>query len=765
MEAAGDIRMGSRKRLAESSPKVDTLDVDDAARTTPGTTPPSTPGMTPGVTPAGLRPPMDMSAEADVGMQPFQEMEGTVTIADVATQVADLPSCSSDRLLSDVAQLLLTSGQTAAVVLDQTGLPEGIITEDDILQSYLQGAPWDVTVEEWMRGGGGAAFDARSEEKMSSVHPEQPLQTTVSSFVSSSGGPGSGFSSSVLVQRSTGYGGGVLSSLNLAQAMADRGAQPGFGSEAATVADIMEPLVQAPALSPGFTMHQLLRELLSSPTRAALISDEGEVRGLATASDALWAFNQRLARNIDAWEKLSTRPGRLELASHSISADAPIQQAAAAMVSARGDDEGASRSSLRALLAIDPETSDVIGLAAPAQLLQAKPAERTVPEMEMEEVVEATPSRSRRHKKQKKGHNVEPPRPVTVADVVAQRETATCSLSETLADAADTLVESGRTAAVVVDEDGDVRGVLTENDLLAALCEGVDWHCKLDTWLRGGHARLPGFMVPALTLSPSTTLAEAATGMTTMVEESAGFQSGFACHHLLVPVRDATGSAGTSQQVRLLSALDVARGMIDTVAAQAAGAPESVEGDAVVEASDMTVEMVMKNRAVGVATCVLSDTLREAFEIMFRSRQNCVLVVEGHREEAEMVLGSEAEMQEADMAGEEEEWEREHGKIHGVITTTDALRAFSERIRGHDTIVGRWLHGLTDEEHKTPEQRSILADASLSDAALVMAEANVHHLLVLGSDNKEVIGVISALDIVCALAANYRFDIESPSDA
>jgi len=354
------------------------------------------------------------------------------------------------------------------------------------------------------------------------------------------------------------------------------------------------------------------------------------------------------------------------------------------------------------------------------------------------------------------------PHQVTVADVVSQRETATCISSEALVDAADALVASGRTAAVVVNTAGDVRGVLTENDLLAALVDGTPWDCKIETWLQSGHARLPGFLVPALTISPATSLAEAAAEMTAQLEDGA-VGSGFACHHLLVR----SSTRGSPEQVRLLSALDVAKGMIDAVAAQAAGARGGIEGDAVVETSDMTVEQAMKYRSV-IASCKLTDTLQQAFEVMFESRQNCAIVVSGSgADQSQPVEGPaegdlDLEMTSAGSAADDEGEQQKLGPIHGVITAADALRAFSERQRGQRTTVAGWLRGLTSAEHRKAAQRTIRADESLSDAALAMGVSEVHHLLVLERSGDEVVGMLSALDIVCALSACYRFDLASP---
>ena len=179
---------------------------------------------------------------------------------------------------------------------------------------------------------------------------------------------------------------------------------------------------------------------------------------------------------------------------------------------------------------------------------------------------------------------------VTLADIVARRETAKVTVSYTLSDAVDALVSTERTAAIVLD-DGRVQGVLTENDVLAALVEGTSWQCQISEWLKGSYARLPGFMVPALTLPASASIADAAAEMTSLAEDGIGFT----CHHMLVHTRD--GAHGES--LRILSALDIARGIIDTIAARTSrdseAGPDPVVS--VFTASDLTVEQAMKDRA------------------------------------------------------------------------------------------------------------------------------------------------------------------------
>lgn len=114
-----------------------------------------------------------------------------------------------------------------------------------------------------------------------------------------------------------------------------------------------------------------------------------------------------------------------------------------------------------------------------------------------------------------------------------------------------------------------------------------------------------------------------------------------------------------------------------------------------------------------------------------------------------------------ELTEEDEQWQQEHGDVLGVITSADALRAFSEHLRGNTTTVAGWLRGLNTQEHKTAAQRSIGCSTTLAEAALVMSECDLHHLLVIDEDG-DVIGVLSALDIVCALGASYRYDLTSP---
>ncbi|CAE8648012.1 unnamed protein product [Polarella glacialis] len=905
---------GFGKRADMSKPDF----LDDTADTTPGTTPPATPATTTaatsGVTPAATPTP--------AAPQPPQATTG----GDVAARHDSLPCCSADFSLADVAQLLLSTGQAAVMIMTQEGQSLGSITERDILRSYLQGAPKDCKVGEWLqhcKAGQPAAATASSAASplaraapipsrpsyQGAAEPEEPLRDALPRLLQP---PSGGY----LVAPDSSGRGRVLSDLGLARAAQVaqeiqsaqeeeeltlelleelRAAQEleaalAASVAAATVAQFMEPLSEVPLFAPDSTMQQLLQALLSSPAHTALVADEQGVHGLATAEDALWAFhNQVCPSSLNAWQRLAVRPGRLGLDRRSIPADAPMQSAAEAML-----EEALGGQLRRHLVAVRPGGTEVVGVLSPHHLAScargasesrqryvarqrsslpqppsafpphpsttgwqpslpphepampvyqpampghphtipvhepAMPvhysvtfAQASLPGEQLPAPLQQTPvpvpqtstpllpmhqpsASSQEPSKpeqdisapsqqpsmpgEPKPHRRIPvladvmPRPVTVADLVAQRETTICSEYDTLAMVCQSLVVTGRTAAVVMDiESGVVRGVLTENDALQAFVEHAPWDLTIGDWLRGGEARAPGFMVPALTLPPNATVAEAAACMEYMAQEGT-----FSCHHLLVR----TGPAGpakpdaegkTERQYRLLSVLDVAHGLIDAAAAEAA---QQKSGSASAAAA-LSVKDVMKPRNC-VPICTLSDNLREAFQVLILARQNCAVVVtedassleplepkESKEQEGGNLKTAEDKLEEKDGGSEEEilfgelrqeefeeqledralEEEVKHSAaksrstICGTITTADVLRAYSDRLVGAGPALADWLPG----SRGSPAKRVVSVQASVRVAAAVMAKTGMHHLLVVEPESLDIVGVVSALDISCAI--------------
>jgi len=287
------------------------------------------------------------------------------------------------------------------------------------------------------------------------------------------------------------------------------------------------------------------------------------------------------------------------------------------------------------------------------------------------------------------------------------------------------LQSTGRTAAVILDGEQSVLGVLTENDMLLAFVEGISSTCTVSQWIHGGEARLPSFLISPLTIRPDAPLFDAAFRMATMVKGD------FACHHLLV-----CNAEEDSNHVRLLSALDIARGLL-------ASSEESWKE--VAEVGQWSVDKAMKLRSE-VPSCTLADSLAEALDTLHSAKQNCVLAIPSAGE-------GEGDIGDA---------KTEHAIVGGAVTPADALRAISENIDCRNVSVAKWLH----RSGISPEHRSICSSASLAEAAAVMSKGGLHHLLVEEPARSKIVGVLSALDIVRAIAASkkpLKFEELTPS--
>lgn len=673
-------------------------------------------------------------------------------VGDVATSHDSIPTCSMDLKLSQVAELLLNSGQMGAAVIDEAGLPIGLVTERDILRAYFQGAPWDCTIGEWFRGkavapraaaaaaaapaaGSGDAVPAAPAAPPKAA-PKQPAAQAPAAAEESKVQAGDAWSQAM--------SDALLELMIWPEAMAEALGSQSLG----TVSEMMEPVVQVPVCPPDITMHQLLQSLLASPSHAVLVADDRGVHGLATAEDAMWAFGQQIGRNSGAWPALAGRPGLLELERRLIEADTPMQRAVEAMLGA-----GGAAPPMRHLIAVQPGGRSVVGLLSSAHLARA-------------------PEQRKHNKMPADGAK---PKPVTLADVAGQRDTPICSIKDTLIKAANTMLETGRSAAVVMDggEGGHICGVLTENDILEAFVDGESWECSLEVWLRGGECRLPGFMVSSLTLSPTASLAEAASSMASMASMTEMGESNFACHHLLVCepriLEPSDKTPAQCPKARILSALDIVNGIVMSSTAEAtsqgSGGPKESTA-AVLAASKIPVSQVMKPRAL-VPDCALGDCLAHAFGIVSSSRQGCAILVDGgevaektETETAEQDIAPQAASAEADKPKPEARKHRiladsDGGPVYGIITTADVLKVFSDRLGGTATQIGDWLRNLNQERHSAA-QRTISADKTLVDAAAMMSKYRTHHLVVVMPKGSEVLGVLSALDIVCALSEIYR---------
>ncbi|CAE8599855.1 unnamed protein product [Polarella glacialis] len=604
-------------------------------------------------------------------------------------------TCSPEATLADLAQLLLSTGHSAAEVRSESQFTRSI-SEQDILLGYLKGTPWDLKVGEWLRGLG-------SEETTFDTGGRRRGQLDASTLaVARLGRPA-----------------------DLVKNFLRKEGQEGNSFVAnAAVSQIMEPVNSLPVCDHCCTLQELLQALLRSPSGAALVTDGRSLLGLCRAADVLWAFCQRVDLGEKMWKRLAGRCDLHGLSCHAIAADTPLQSAALAMVQA-SEARAVSDGLLPHLLAYQPGGKALVGVLSPQQLLSSVPARLFAPP-EMEPHQLETPKAWLQH------------HPTTVGDVVAQRKTPFCFANESLGEACDDLAKSGRTAAIVLDAtNGAMRGVLTENDILQAFVNGESWDCLIDSWLRGDDARMPGFVLPVLTLASHANLAEAASCMACMAETRAppGFPA-FACHHLLVRGHF---DAEDRCHFRLLSALDIALGLT-TIAAPWLAA-EGLAGEL---GTPPVVSQAMKPRGLAV-TCTAEDSLADAFWALADSLQNCALVA-GEEDFGEALVLQAGESGEA---GGQLLKGPAGVAICGVVTVADVVRAVSIHEAGKcsHTSLGCWLLG----QGISPCGRSIAAESSLAAAALAMVQRGVHHLLVVGGLSGEVLGVISALDIVVAM--------------
>lgn len=286
----------------------------------------------------------------------------------------------------------------------------------------------------------------------------------------------------------------------------------------------------------------------------------------------------------------------------------------------------------------------------------------------------------------------------TVGDVVRHSGAVLDLEHATLLGAADVLLVRGSTAAAVVDERGELAGAITENDIVCAYSQGASPVCSVKAWLASGHARAPRERLGALTVSPTTSLRDAALRM-----QDARAAGRSACHHLVV--KDENGVFRG-----ILSSLDLA------VAVCSADARQEMNR----KIGGTLTAIVMKPRLL-LPMCSSSSTLAQVLVRMIASRQNCVIIMD---------VGNNSSL------------------VQGVITPRDALRGFAEQVPT-DTEVGRWLRTLRGNW----EFRMVGADVQLSEASKLMHASSMHHLVVVSPASSEVAGVISSLDLAQVVGA------------
>ncbi|CAE8621304.1 unnamed protein product [Polarella glacialis] len=604
-----------------------------------------------------------------------------------------------DYELGDAAEALSVSGQTAAAVCDEHGQVVGLLTENDIMRAFFEGASPDTRLSEWLAGGMARAPDPMLHDKLM-ARPTDTLAEVAERMVANAIS-GDCASHHLLVQNPEGGPVGVLSSHDLVRALCkpEMWANAYFhhtettpeGKHAAkpmTVRSIMKPREDVFTCSGASTLKDVVKVLLVTQQNSALIvGEEGEhIYGIVTPQDFVRAFYDGVSNDENVADWLGeTRAGPLDEDSAdwvdkvrfgpeapTISSDASLVDAAAAMTDGEVDH----------LVVVLPGTTLAAGTLSSLDLILQARARAPV----------LRPSA------------VQQGAGPTVGEVVTQYDhlTAVCDIGATLRDAAQLLDRYDRTSAAVLmaDAEGGVD-LLTDEDIMRAYVEGLSGDASAESYLKGRTS------ATFLMVKSTTKLTEAAS----LMSGSAASGRNLArtpCHHLVV-------SYGTSAEQGWLgtfSALDVARGLcrLDT------------ELDiAKVGADDVTVSKVMKPLST-LPMCKLSDTLKHAITLLLNSRQQAVLVFD------------------------------ENGAYYGVITPRCAVQALARDVPG-DSGVAVWLRRM---EAEMPRQ--VAPETALLEAAQVMTTYNVHHLVVkdpYAEPAAAPVGVLSSLDLARGMASMY----------
>jgi CBS-domain-containing membrane protein len=95
-----------------------------------------------------------------------------------------------------------------------------------------------------------------------------------------------------------------------------------------------------------------------------------------------------------------------------------------------------------------------------------------------------------------------------------------------------------------------------------------------------------------------------------------------------------------------------------------------------------------------------------------------------------------------------------NGRLVGMLSKTDLVDPQPrDWIKGEATV-GDLMH---------PDVLAVYAEDPALSAVAATAQNDVHRIVVLGADG-ELVGIVSALDVVKAMAAGRRLDVEIPDE-
>jgi len=513
--------------------------------------------------------------------RPGQDVFGGMTVGDVSPHGAVFKIRPEDAL-SDVAEVLSDSTQTAIAVVGDDERLLGLLTVNDVLRAYFEGVPPERRLSEWLASGQARASELLLERI--TVHPLESLARVAERMVSNALA-GDCACHHVVVREAGGCPRGVLSSHDLVALLSrhdaarhqarlsDMFAPPDAEEVVATmtVRNAMKHSGRVFTCPPTDSMRDALKVLLVTQQNSIVVVDESGIYGFVTPRDAVKAFAGGLPTSANIAEWLNERGQGAE--GRMVPIDMRLLDAAAKMASEEIDH----------LIVVHPGGHEAVGVLSSMDILLRTSAHapllRTVP-------LWSGP---------------------TVGEVLAdQRGLAEVHARDTtLGEAARVLAHTGRTSILIeMNRDGSDFGLLTESEVLRAYLDGWSKAARIEDLLASTELQhadmLRHFQVP-----PTMRLTEAAAMMLSAAEPSN------TCHHLVV--RSAAGGL-----LGVFSALDVARAL-HTLPSQLEFARAGLD--------ETTVDMVMRDSST-VPACRPTDTIEEALRTLDLCGQHCAFVAD-----------------------------------------------------------------------------------------------------------------------------------------
>ncbi|CAE8640626.1 unnamed protein product [Polarella glacialis] len=227
------------------------------------------------------------------------------SVGEVLSQHAHLSSssmCPAGTSLGEVAELLLTTGRTSAMIELSGKTPMlGLLTENDIVRAYDDGWPRNSAFEGWLTA---TEFQRPSVPPHLLVPPGMPL-TDAASLMLSAAEPGRPCHH-LVVKAATGGWLGVFSSLDVARALQSLSSEldkARVGADQTTVDVVMKPVATVPTCRAGATIRDALCELDIFGQNAVLVADGNGKSHLITPRCALQALAEGVPqdRSVAAW--------------------------------------------------------------------------------------------------------------------------------------------------------------------------------------------------------------------------------------------------------------------------------------------------------------------------------------------------------------------------------------------------------------------------------------------------------------------------------